>query len=136
MASVNPVNVVIVGGGWSGLLIAKEISTRTSLSVLILERGNPVRSLTEYANGMDELDFQVRLRMMQSLADVTITHRHTTADRASPMRQYGSFHEGTGVGGAGEHWGGTSFRFLPEQFILASHLREKYGDTRLPPDLA
>jgi len=41
MKTLKPVNVAIVGGGWTGLAMAKEITGRTSLSVLILERGAP-----------------------------------------------------------------------------------------------
>jgi choline dehydrogenase-like flavoprotein len=33
------VDVVIAGGGWVGLAMAKEIAGRTSLSVVVLERG-------------------------------------------------------------------------------------------------
>jgi len=36
---LKPINVAIVGGAWTGF--AKEITGRTSLSVLILERGVP-----------------------------------------------------------------------------------------------
>lgn len=132
MDRLKPVDVVIVGGGWTGLLMAKEIASRTSLSVLVLERGAPVR---DYSATMDEVDFLIRLRMMQNIADETITHRHSSKDRAVPVRQYGSFNPGTGVGGAGEHWGGISNRYRTDQFTLASHLREKYG-ARLPENLA
>ena len=38
MKTLKAVNVAIVGGGWTGLAMAKEITGRTSLSVLILER--------------------------------------------------------------------------------------------------
>jgi choline dehydrogenase-like flavoprotein len=50
MKELKPVDVVVAGGGWSGLLIAKELATRTSLEVLVLERG-PARGLKEYAQG-------------------------------------------------------------------------------------
>ncbi len=39
MKRLKPVDVVIVGGGFTGLLMAKEITARTSHSVVILERG-------------------------------------------------------------------------------------------------
>ena len=39
MKRLKPVDVVIAGGGWTGLLMAKEITSRTSLSVVVLERG-------------------------------------------------------------------------------------------------
>jgi gluconate 2-dehydrogenase alpha chain len=130
MDRLKPVDVVIVGGGWTGLLMAKEIAIRTSLSVLVLERGAQVRR--DYASTMDELDYLIRLRMMQNLSEETITHRHSVNDRAAPMRQYGAFDPGTGVGGAGEHWGAVSNRYRTEQFTLLSHLKEKYGAANLP----
>src|SRR5580704_2242719 len=126
MQRLKPVDVVIAGGGFVGLTLAKEITARTSLSVVVLERGH-ARKLADYANGMDELDYSLRFRMMQNLAEETATHRHSARANAVPIRQYGSFNPGTGVGGAGEHWAGLSYRFYPEDFTLATFLREKYG---------
>src|SRR5580692_10347352 len=135
MTNLKPVNVAIIGGGWSGLALANEVAGRTPQSVLVLERGIP-RKTADYALDMDELDYAVRRRMMQNIADETITHRHSTRDRAVPVRQYGSFLPGSGVGGAGEHWNGAAWRFLPDQFILRTHLKEKHGAAKLPEDLA
>ena len=135
MENLKPVDVAIVGGGWTGLMMAKEIATRTGLTVTVLERGGP-RKTSDYAQDMDELDYAVRLRMMQNIADETITHRHSTRASAVPVRQYGSFLPGTGVGGAGEHWNGAAWRFLPSLFNLRTHLNEKHGAAKLPPDLA
>ena len=134
MQQLKPVNVVIAGGGFVGLTLAKEITARTSLSVVVLERGRP-RKLADYSTGMDELDYSLRYRMMQNLSEETATHRHSLRASSVPIRQYGSFNPGTGVGGAGEHWGGISYRFYPEGFRLACALREKHGN-RLPEDLS
>lgn len=134
MKTLKPVDVAIVGGGWTGLAMAKEITYRTSHSVLVLERGGP-RRLSDYTNAMDELDYFFRLKMMQNIAEETITHRHSVRDRAVPVRQYGSFLPGSGVGGAGEHWSGLAIRFLPDIFTLKTHLREKHGAAKLSPDL-
>ncbi|HEX5230262.1 MAG TPA: GMC family oxidoreductase [Bryobacteraceae bacterium] len=135
MTNLKPVDVAIVGGGWTGLAMAKELVTRTGSTVVALERGAP-RDLASYAMDMDELDYNIRLRMMQNIAEETVTHRHTSRDPAVPVRQYGSFHPGTGVGGAGEHWTGMCFRFLPSVFNLRTHLTEKHGASHLPADLA
>jgi gluconate 2-dehydrogenase alpha chain len=134
MRRLKPVDVVIAGGGWTGLLMAKEIATRSSVSVVVLERG-PRRGIAAYSTGMDELDYNVRYRMMQNIAEETITHRHSVRDTAVPVRQYGSFNPGTGTGGAGEHWGALSYRFRPHQFTLATYLRGKHG-ARLPENIA
>src|SRR5438309_8262191 len=130
---LKPVDVVIAGGGFVGLTLAKEITARTSLKVLVLERGGP-RKLSDYTTGMDELDHAYRYRMMQNLAEETMTHRHSLRANAVPIRQYGSFNPGTGVGGAGEHWGAISYRFYPEHFKLASWLKEKHG-SKIPENL-
>ena len=97
MTNLKPVDVAIVGGGWTGLAMAKEIVSRSSVSVMALERGAP-RGLAEYAMDMDELDYNIRLRMMQNIAEETVTHRHSTRDPAVPVRQYGSFLPGSLMG--------------------------------------
>jgi gluconate 2-dehydrogenase alpha chain len=133
MRQLKPVDVVIAGGGLVSLTLAKEITGRTSLSVVALERGGP-RKTADYATGMDELDHALRYRMMQNLAEETVTHRHSTKANAVPIRQYGSFNPGTGVGGAAEHWGAICYRFYPEHFALGTFLRDKGG--RLPENVA
>jgi len=128
-----PVDVVIVGAGWTGLLMAKELATRTPLKILVLERGGMHRT-RDYLDNMDELDYAIRLRMMQPIRDETVTFRHAPRDHALPVRQYGSFLPGTGVGGSGEHWSGISYRYYPADFRRRSHIVEKYGSERLPED--
>ena len=127
------VDVVIVGGGWTGLLMAKELGARTALSVVVLERGE-AHKIEDYATDMDELDYAIRFRMMQDLSQETVTLRHSTSQRAVPLRQHGSFLSGSGVGGAGEHWSGHFPRMLPDTFELLSRSRGKYGPGKLPED--
>ena len=131
MKRLREVDAVIVGGGWTGLLMAKELATRTPLSIVVLERGAP-RKAREYVDGMDELDYGIRFKMMQDVTQETVTLRHSLRDRALPIRQHGSFLPGAGVGGSGEHWSGISYRFLPDVFELHSRTVEKYGAKRLP----
>jgi 2-polyprenyl-6-methoxyphenol hydroxylase-like FAD-dependent oxidoreductase len=38
MTNLRPVDVAIVGGGWTGLAMAKEITTRSGLNVVVLEK--------------------------------------------------------------------------------------------------
>jgi gluconate 2-dehydrogenase alpha chain len=133
MKTLPRVDAVIVGGGWTGLLMAKELGSRSGLSVAVLERGKH-RESADYAGTMDELDYAIRLHMMQDLSLETVTVRHDSIQRALPMRQYGAFLPGSGIGGAGEHWNGLSPRFLPDCFELFSRTVEKYGAKRLPAD--
>ena len=119
MTNLKPVDVAIIGGGWTGLLMAKEITAKTSQSVAVFERGIP-RKTADYAVTMDELDYNIRLRMMQNIAEETITHRHSLKDSAVPVRQYGSFHPGTGVGRRGRALG-RSVLPLPAGSVHAAH---------------
>jgi gluconate 2-dehydrogenase alpha chain len=124
-------DVVIAGGGWSGLLMAKELGARTPLSVVVLERGAS-RTAGDYAEDMDELDYAIRFRLMQDVSKETFTFRHTRKDRALPIRQFAGFFPGDGVGGAGEHWNGETPRFLPDVFEIYSRTVARYGAKRLP----
>ena len=131
MKTLPATDVVIIGGGWTGLLMAKELGARTPLSILVLERGAP-RHKEDYVAGMDELDYNVRFRMMQDYSLETATLRHTVRDRSIPIRQLGSFMPGQGTGGAGEHWGAVFPRFLPDVFELLKSTTERYGPKKLP----
>jgi len=135
MKTLPSVDVVIIGGGWTGLLMAKELGSRTALTVVVLERGGPRRT-DDYSDDMDELDYTIRFRMMQDVSQETVTLRHDSSQRALPLRQHGSFLPGSGVGGAGEHWSAVCPRFLPDCFEVFSRTSEKYGSKRLPEDHA
>jgi gluconate 2-dehydrogenase alpha chain len=135
MKTLPAVDAVIIGGGWAGLLMAKELGSRTPLSVVVLERG-VARKTSDYADAMDELDYAIRLHMMQDLSQDTVTLRHNANQRALPLRQHGSFLPGAGVGGSGEHWNALCPRYLPDCFELLSRTTEKYGAKVLPEDHA
>jgi len=126
-------DVVIIGGGWTGLLMAKELGSRTPLSIVVLERG-PARRPADYAADMDELDYFIRLKMMQDASRDTITVRHDENEAALPIRQLGGFLPGSGTGGTGEHWGAVYPRLMPECFELYSKTIAKYGPKKLPED--
>jgi gluconate 2-dehydrogenase alpha chain len=133
MKSLPAVDVVIVGGGWCGLLMAKELGARTSLSIVVLERGEAHKA-GEYAAGMDELEYAIRFRMMQDLSQETVTLRRSPSEGAAPLRQHGCFLPGSGVGGAGEHWSGHFPRMIPDNLQLLSRTLEKYPPGKLPGD--
>ena len=82
------VDVVIVGLGWTGGILAKEL-TEAGLKVVALERGAMRTSENDYAlpNIRDELRYVVRHDLMQNTARDTITVRNNPQQEALPMRQ-------------------------------------------------
>ena len=48
------------------------------------------------------------------------------------MRRMTSFLPGYGVGGAISHWNGQTWRFQTTDYVLRSHLLQRYGRAALP----
>jgi gluconate 2-dehydrogenase alpha chain len=71
--------------------------------------------------------------MMVNLDLETWTWRPNPGAPTLPMRQYGSFNPGSGVGGAAIHWSGMLWRFMPSDFRYRTHHIERYGAGKLPP---
>src|SRR5262249_47520157 len=130
------VDAVMVGMGWTGAIMAREL-TKAGLNVVGLERGadrNPAEEFT-LTRLRDELRYVVRLELMQDNSIDTITFRNAPDELALPIRRFGAFLPGEGVGGTGIHWGALHWRFLPTDFRIKSLLTEKYGAKTLPPPL-
>ncbi|MDG0792914.1 GMC family oxidoreductase [Cohnella ginsengisoli] len=123
-------DVVIVGVGWAGGIIAAEL-TKSGLNVVGLERGKE-RKTEDYFMVHDELRYGLRYELMQDLSKDTVTFRSTEKIRALPMRSYGSFLLGEGLGGAGVHWNGQTYRFLPYDFQIRTKTIERYGKSKIP----
>jgi gluconate 2-dehydrogenase alpha chain len=128
-----PVDVVLVGFGWTGAILAEEL-TRESLKVLALERGGKRDTVPDFSPAFiqDELRFAIRHEMFQEPARETLTFRNRASETALPMRRLGSFMPGVGVGGAGVHWNGQCWRFLPSDFEVRSHYTGRYGASFIP----
>lgn len=125
---LKPVDVVLVGMGWTGAIFAKELA-QAGLKVVGLERGVMRDTIPDFqAPAMhDELRYAVRWGLMLDVSRETLSFRNRPDQTALPMRQLGSFLPGTDVGGAGVHWNGQTYRFLPSEFRLRSHYTERYG---------
>lgn len=128
-----PVNVLLIGFGWTGAILAQEL-TDAGMDVLALERGPWQDTPTDFPVTFvqDELRYSSRHAQFQDLSRETLTFRNTKNETALPMRKFGSFILGTGVGGSGVHWNGQSWRFPPSDFKMRSHNLERYGKKALP----
>jgi gluconate 2-dehydrogenase alpha chain len=127
------VDVVLIGFGWTGAIMAHELSG-TGLKILALERGPWRDTATDFpvTVDQDELRYMWRHHLFQNVSRDTLTFRNTPDQNALPIRRLGSFLPGEGVGGAGVHWNGQVWRFLPSDFRAKSHNVERYGRGILP----
>lgn len=134
--TMKPADVVIVGFGWTGAIMAKEL-TEAGLSVVALERGVYRDTYPDgaYPKTMDELTYLQRWKNFQNLNKGSFTFRRKVSDTALPYRQIGAFKPGDGVGGAGTHWSGQHWRAMPEDFQIRTHYEQRYGKKFIPEDM-
>src|SRR4051812_34282675 len=130
------VDVVLVGLGWTGGILAKEL-TEAGMKVVALERGAMRTTENDFAVPMirDELRYSARNDLMQNPAKDTLTIRNNPSQEALPMRRLGSFLPGEGVGGAGVHWNGHTWRWTDMEFKVRSLYEERYGKAYIPADM-
>lgn len=133
---LKPVDVVLVGFGWTASIMAEQL-TQSGLEVLALERGKFRDTVPDFAPTQiqDEYRYAVRDALFQDTARDTLSFRNSMDQTALPMRHLGSFLPAVGVGGAGVHWNGQTWRFLPEDFVIRSHTEKRYGKNFIPADM-
>ncbi|HEX2941914.1 MAG TPA: GMC family oxidoreductase, partial [Rhodopila sp.] len=129
-------DVAIVGLGWTGSIVAKSMAD-AGLRVVAIERGPWRSTATDFpvTYAPDELRYSMRHDLFLRPAQATLTARNNMNQTALPMRTWGSFLPPNGVGGGGVHWNGETWRFLPTDFKLRSHLTERYGAKFIPDDM-
>jgi len=129
-------DVVIVGLGWTGSIVANELAD-AGLQVMAIERGPWRDAAMSYAPNyaQDELRYRIRHELFLRPDQTTFTFRNKMSQTALPIRNWGAFMPPNGVGGGGVHWNGETWRFLPSDFVAASHLKQRYGAHFLPADM-
>jgi gluconate 2-dehydrogenase alpha chain len=130
------VDIVIVGLGWTGGILAKELAEH-GLKVVALERGAMRTPSNDYSlpGIRDELRYAIRKDLMQNTARDTLTVRNTVAQEALPMRRLGSFLPGEVVGGSAVHWSGHTWRWTDMELKVRSMYEERYGKNFIPADM-
>src|SRR3979411_1693405 len=117
MATLPKTDVVFVGFGMVGGIIANELGKATGLQMVALERG-PLRSTNPdfLMDHFDEWRYAVQGQLFQDLNRETWTFRNNSNQTALPVRQYGSWLPGNGVGGGGGPLEGAPGRGFPPLF--------------------
>ena len=131
-----PTDVVIVGLGWTGSILAQEL-TDEGLEVVAIERGPWRNTATDFAPNyaQDELRYRIRHELFLQPAQTTFTFRNNMRQNALPIRSWGAFMPPNGVGGGGVHWNAETWRFMPTDFVVKTHLTGRYGRKFLPADM-
>jgi len=125
------VDVVTIGAGWTAGILAWKL-TAAGHSVVSLEQGINQWTFPDFSMDHDAEAYVIRKKMMIDITKVSWTWRPNTGLPALPMRQYGSFHPGQGLGGSAAHWSAQLWRFLPTDFTYRSHTIDRYGVDKLP----
>ncbi|SOC39262.1 GMC family oxidoreductase [Ureibacillus acetophenoni] len=127
------VDVVTVGVGWMGGIVAAEL-TKAGFNVVGLDKGME-KNLKDYQLTHDELRYHVRSEGNQSLTHETFTLRNTLDQEANPIRQKSSIVIGNGIGGGGSHWAAQTHRYYPYDFEIRTKTIEKYGEGKIPENM-
>jgi gluconate 2-dehydrogenase alpha chain len=116
--------------------MAQEL-TDEGLEVIAIERGPWREAPTDFPPSYmpDELRYRIRHELFLRPDQTTFTFRNKVSQAALPIRSWGAFMPPNGVGGGGVHWNAETWRFLPSDFVLKSHLTQRYGAKFLPADM-
>ena len=133
---LKPVDVVTIGVGLTGAIMAKELAA-AGLKVVGLERGAVRQTVPDFQspNIHDELRFAIRKALMQDNVKEAVTVRNSADQTALPMRRWVGFLPGTGLGGSFVHWNGQTYRFQPADFVMKTHHEQRYGKNFVPAEL-
>ena|ERR1039458_6418961 len=129
-------DVVIIGLGWTGSILAHEMLD-AGLDVVAIERGPWRDTASDFSisYAQDELRYRLQHELFLQPSQTSVTFRNNVNQTALPVRTWGAFMLGNGAGGAGVHWNGETWRFLPTDFVVRSHLTQRYGADFLPEDM-
>src|ERR1700730_5526199 len=132
MIKLKETDAVVIRIGWHGSILARELA-KSGLNVVGLERGAKRMPREDFTipSVRDDLKYAVRQELFQDTQLETVSLRHSPAETALPIRRLGSFLPGTDLGGAGAHWNGMTWRWLPSDHKLRSHVTERYGKNRI-----
>ena len=131
-----PKDVAIVGLGWTGSILAHELA-QDGLDIVAIERGPWRDTPTDFspAYSPDELRYRIRHDLFLRPAQMSLTFRNNASQIALPVRTWGAFMLGNGVGGGGLHWNAETWRFLPSDFMMRSQYTQRYGAKFIPDDM-
>src|SRR3954469_23575992 len=136
VTKLKEVDVVVVGLGWTGGILSKELA-EAGLKVVALERGAMRSTEKDFSvpNIRDELRYVVRHDLMQNTARDTLTVRNNPTQEALPMRRLGSFLPREVVGGSAGLRSGPPRPRTDRELKVRPLYEERCGKGFLPADM-
>ena len=136
--TLKEVDAVMVGMGWTGSIMARELTKAGPQRgrARARRRPHPARGFHAAAAFATSCKYAAALELMQDNSiDTHHLPQHARSELALPIRRWGAFLPGDGVGGTGMHWGGITGASCRPISCCAAHLDERYGAKAIPDDM-
>jgi gluconate 2-dehydrogenase alpha chain len=137
------VDVLVVGAGASGAIIAAEMA-KGGARVVALDKG-PQYTAEDFRLKHDEIRYYARGAIVPHVTTDPMTWRADTTGESAilpwvsgPLGTANPLHlpPSLGTGGGSIHWGGACWRFRDSEFRMRSTIVERLGEDALPDDHA
>lgn len=139
MAQMKKIDVIVVGAGASGAIVASELAQQ-GVRVVCLDKG-PRYSDEDFQLKFDEIRYYARGAIVPHMTTDPMTWRETSKDIATllpwvdgPLGTANPLHlpPSLGTGGGSIHWGGACWRFREAEFKMKTLIEERLGKKALP----
>ncbi|KGR79796.1 GMC family oxidoreductase [Ureibacillus manganicus] len=127
------VDVVTIGVGWMGGIVASEL-TKAGFNVVGLDKGKE-KNIKDYQLTHDQIRYPNRGEGLEKLTSESYTYRNTLNQEARPIRDKTRAVIGEGIGGGGSHWGAQTHRYYPYDFEIRTKTIERYGEEKIPENM-
>ncbi|MFZ7089395.1 GMC family oxidoreductase [Curtobacterium sp. RRHDQ10] len=133
------VDVIVVGAGASGALIASELA-QAGKKVVCIDKGAAYTD-EDFKLKFDEIRYYARGAIIPNMTDDPMTWRNDEGGDAAilpwvdgPLGTVNPLHlpPSLGTGGGSIHWGGATWRFRESEFRMRSTIAERVGEGVLP----
>jgi len=139
MAQPQKIDVIVVGAGASGAIVASELA-QGGARVVCLDKG-PHYSEQDFRLKFDEIRYYARGAIVPHMTTDPMTWRERPGEKSAllpwvdgPLGTANPLHlpPSLGTGGGSIHWGGACWRFRDAEFRMLSLIRERLGADALP----
>ena len=139
MTQTRKVDVIVVGAGASGAIVASELA-QNGARVVCMDKG-PRYSDDDFRLKFDEIRYYARGAIVPHMTTDPMTWRERPGETSAllpwvdgPLGTANPLHlpPSLGTGGGSIHWGGACWRFREAEFRMRSLIEERLGADALP----